>query len=76
MAPFSVARGPRIPDRDTEHIQFPYTQATLISMFHMRPLDDISALDAVEAGEEAPYPVCVRLPTTTPYSISCGNTPT
>jgi hypothetical protein len=35
---------------------YPYTQATLISMFHMRPLTEISALDAVEAGEEAPYP--------------------
>lgn len=35
---------------------YPYTQATLISMFHMRPLSEIPALESVEAGREVPYP--------------------
>ena len=35
---------------------YPYTQATLTSMFHMRPLGEIPALDAVASGNEAPYP--------------------
>jgi hypothetical protein len=35
---------------------YPYTQATLISMLHMRPLDEIAALASVETGAEAQYP--------------------
>lgn len=47
-------RGFRVATDNTSN--YPYTQATLISMLHMRPLGEIAELDSVEEGTDAPYP--------------------
>jgi len=35
---------------------YPWTQATLTSMFYMRPMAEIPSLESVAEGERAPYP--------------------